>query len=264
MHHSACFAHFIGLNWNRVRIFDSSCVISLLFPPFSKHFSSPPAPTSPPSSSSKSAARSWCQSTRAPARWREAGRLADSSPHTRMMRDPRAQGNLLELHKSSLHGEGILKFYKRNGEALQFMRRSQWKPTRPIYWRGDLWHRQWKQPYILGRGSWRIWKSTWLQNSRISRVFDTTQTIDTGTFWRYSECGMPEIFITIMRDQCWQMIRRSSGQRQEFLSTLILFYVLVRWNKFKEKQKSGKANLKTLRCIHHIRMQWESMEKQLN
>ena len=60
------------------------------------------------------------------------------------------------------------------------------------------------------------------------------------------------------------MIRRSSGQRQEYLSTLILFYVLVRRNKVQEQQKSGKANFKTLRCIHHIKMQWESMEKQLD
>ena len=66
------------------------------------------------------------------------------------------------------------------------------------------------------------------------------------------------------RDQCWQMMRRSSGRRQEYLSTLILFYVLVRRKKVQEQQKSGKANLKTLRCIHHIEMQWESMEKQLN
>ena len=66
------------------------------------------------------------------------------------------------------------------------------------------------------------------------------------------------------RDEYWQMIRRSSRQRQEYLSTLILFYVLVRRNKVQEQQKSGKANLKALRCILHIKMQWESMEKQLD
>ena len=60
------------------------------------------------------------------------------------------------------------------------------------------------------------------------------------------------------------MIGRSSGQRQEYVSTLILFYALVRWNKVQEQQKSGKANLKTLRCIHHVKMQWPSMENQLN
>ena len=74
--------------------------------------SSPPAPTSPPSASSTSVARSRCQSTSAPARWRESDGLADSSPHTRMMRDPRAQGNLLQIHKSSLHAEGFLYFYR--------------------------------------------------------------------------------------------------------------------------------------------------------
>ena len=107
----------------------SPCVMSLLSLPHSPchiptSLSSPPAPTSPLSASSTSVARSRCQSTSAPARWRESGGLADSSPHTRMMRDPRAQGNLLQIHKSSLHAEGFLYFY-RNGEGLQLMRRSQ-------------------------------------------------------------------------------------------------------------------------------------------
>ena len=45
------------------------------------------------------------------------------------------------------------------------------------------------------------------------------------------------------RDQCWQMMRRSSGRRQEYLSTLILFYVLVRWKKVQEQQKQWKGKL---------------------
>ena len=80
-------------------------------------------------------------------------------------------------------------------------------------------------------------------------------------FWMWNAW---EIHHRHERDQCWQMMRRSSGRRQEYLSTLILFTVLLRRKKVQEQQKSGKANLKTLRCIHHIKMQWESMEKQLN
>ena len=34
----------------------------------------------------------------------------------------------------------------------------------------------------------------------IESVFDITQVFDTWTVWRNSECGMPEIFITIMRE----------------------------------------------------------------
>ena len=142
------------------------------------------------------------------------------------------------------------------------------------YWRKRVLCR-WKLPYTLGRVSWRIRQSAWIRNSIISRVclillisrvcLILLHKIDTGTVWRNSEMWNAwDIHHHHERDQCWQMIRRSSGQWQEYLSTLLLFYVLVRRNKVQEQQKSGKANWKTLRCIHHIKMQWESMEKQLN
>ena len=137
--------------------------------------------------------------------------------------------------------------------------------TNVLTWR-LLWHRRWKLPYILGRMSWRIRKSTWIRNSRMSRVcLILLQKIwyrnSLEKFWTWNAW---DIHHHHGRDEYWQMIRRSSGQRQEFLSTLILFYVLVGRNKVQEQQKSGKANLKTLRCIHHIKMQWEPMETQLN
>ena len=45
----------------------------------------------------------------------------------------------------------------------------------------------------------------------------------------------------------------------------IQYYVLVGWKKVQEPQKEdGKAKLKISGCIHHIKMLWESMEKQLN
>ena len=49
------------------------------------------------------------------------------------------------------------------------------------------------------------------------------------------------------------------------MSMQIQYYVLVGWNKVQEPQREdGKAKLKISGCIHHIKMLWESMEKQLN
>ena len=67
------------------------------------------------------------------------------------------------------------------------------------------------------------------------------------------------------RDRDWSTIKRSNGRRQKFASTLTPFYVLVGWNRVQEEQKEdGTAKLKISGCIHHIKMLWESMEKQLN
>ena len=81
---------------------------------------------------------------------------------------------------------------------------------------------------------------------------------------RNSECESPQIFITIMDEINFG--QRSNDQiRQKLVSTLIPFYVLVGWSKVQEPQKEdGKAKLKISGCIHHIKMLWESMEKQLN
>ena len=161
--------------WQEVSVFGSSCVMSLLSLPRSpRHFpttlSSPPAPTSPPSSSSTSVARSRCQSTSAPARWRESGRLADSSPQTRMVRDPGAQGNLLRIHKLSIHAKGFSKMCKRNWRSpIDATFSVESYKTNVLTWR-LLWHRRGKLPHTLGRMLWRIRKSTWIRNSRMSRV----------------------------------------------------------------------------------------------
>ena len=150
--------------------------------------------------------------------------------------------------------------------GLQVMRHSQWNPTRPMYWRGDCYgiveescltpwegcREEFGNPpeyEIRGcRECLRFYSKNWFRNS-----------LD--KFWMWNAW---DIHHHHERDESWQMIRRSSGQRQEFLSTLILFYVLVRRNKVQEQQKSRKANLKTSRCIPHIKMQWESIKKQLN
>ena len=108
-----------------------------------------------------------------------------------------------------------------------------------------------------------IHKNTQFEN--FENVFDITRKIDSGTVWRNSECGMPEPFITIMREMnVGKWSGDQMGKGKSICPRAILFYVLVRWNKFQEQQKSGKANFQTSRCLDHIKMQWESMEKQLN
>ena len=46
------------------------------------------------------------------------------------------------------------------------------------------------------------------------------------------------------RDQCWPMMKRSSGRRQKYVSTMIPFFVSDRWKMFQEQQKDGKVKLK--------------------
>ena len=175
-HHSTCFAHFHVVQvWHKGSVFWfilRHVFASLLHSP--RHFpttlSSPPASTSPPSASSTSAARSRCQSTSAPARWRESGRLADSSPHARMMRDPRAQGNLLQIHNHQYMQKVFQNVQKTLGRSpIHATFSVESYKTNVLTWR-LLWHRRWKLPYTLGRISWRIRKSTWIRNSRMSRV----------------------------------------------------------------------------------------------
>ena len=57
------------------------------------------------------------------------------------------------------------------------------------------------------------------------------------------------------------LIKRSSGQ---YVSTLIPFSASDSWKIFQEQQKDGKAILKISRGIRRIKMQCESMEKQMN
>ena len=56
-----------------------------------------------------------------------------------------------------------------------------------------------------------------------------------------------------------------NGRRgQNYVSTLIPFFVSDRCKIFLEQQKDGKAKLLTLRCIRHVKMQWGATEKRLN
>ena len=51
---------------------------------------------------------------------------------------------------------------------------------------------------------------------------------------------------------------------QKYVSMLIPFYVLDRWRKVQERWTDGKVKWKDSGFIRLIKMQWESMEKQLN
>ena len=57
-------------------------LLNVKFTPFPSLFSSPSASSSRVSTSIPGRARSWCQSPDAPTRWRESGRLVDSTPNT--------------------------------------------------------------------------------------------------------------------------------------------------------------------------------------
>ena len=50
----------------------------------------------------------------------------------------------------------------------------------------------------------------------------------------------------------WPMIKKSSGRRQKYVSTLILFFVSDRWNMLQEQQKDGKAKLKISRSSSYL------------
>ena len=57
-------------------------LLNVPYRPFLRVLSSPSPPSSRPSASSTSIARSRCSSPSAPARWSESGRMADSAPNT--------------------------------------------------------------------------------------------------------------------------------------------------------------------------------------
>ena len=107
-----------------------------------------------------------------------------------------------------------------------------------------------------------IYKNTRFEN--VENVFNITQKINQRPFRRNSECERL-IHHHHGRDRYWSTIKRANGRRQKFASTLTPFYVLVGWNRVHEEQnEDGTAKLKISGCIHHIKMLWESMEKQLN
>ena len=120
-----------------------------------------------------------------------------------------------------------------------------------------------------------LMNSETFKNTRFENIERHHSKINRRTFRRKSECERPSPCLKSRakqdffhhhhgRDQHWSTIKRSNRRRQKLVSTLISFYVLVGWNKVKEQKEDGKAKLKISGCIHHIKMLWESMEKQLN
>ena len=89
--------------------------------------------------------------------------------------------------------------------------------------------------------------------------------VGNGTFWRDSECEMSGIFITILGEI--SIISWSSdqmGEGKKCLSMQIPFYVWDRRMKAKKRKQGGKVKWKDPGCIRLTKMQWVSMEKQLN
>ena len=66
------------------------------------------------------------------------------------------------------------------------------------------------------------------------------------------------------RDRYWPMIKRSSGRRQKYVSTMIPIFASDRWKIFQEQQKDGKAKLKISRGVRRTKMQWDSTKNRLN
>ena len=86
--------------------------------------------------------------------------------------------------------------------------------------------RRWKPPSILGRIICRIRRSTRTQNSRRLKVCSTSLR----SWWRniLKKLWMWNawnIHHHHGRNQCWPMIKRSSGRRQTYVPTLIPFFV---------------------------------------
>ena len=117
----------------------------------------------------------------------------------------------------------------------------------------------------MGRIMCRIRKSTRTQKSRILRVYSTLlrswwKNI-LKKFWWWDAWNIHHHH---GRDQYWPMIKRSSGRRQKYVSTLIPFYVLDRWKTLQKQLKDEMDKGGDSGCIRLTKMQWVSMEKQLN
>ena len=100
----------------------------------------------------------------------------------------------------------------------------------------------------------------------IENVFNVTQRLIKRTFRRNSKCERLGRFITIM-DEISNGQRPSCqiGEGKKFASTQIPSYVLVELTIFPRMLKTdGKVKLKISRWTHHVKMQWVSMDKQLN
>ena len=132
------------------------------------------------------------------------------------------------IHEEIITWATYFSAWGRMWERLQPKQHSQWTHARQMYWYGDfLCFGRWKPPFILGRN--------WEQNSRTLRVCSTLLRSWWENFWRNSECEVLGVFITFLDEigSCqWSSDQMEEGKS---MSTLIPFYVFVRWNTLQDR-----------------------------
>ena len=143
-------------------------------------------------------------------------------------------------------------------ECPQLMEHSQWKHTKQMYSYGEcLWLRRWKPPSTSGRIMCRIRKSTRTRNSRILKVYSTLlKSWQWNILKKFRMWNAWSIHHLPGRDQYYLMIMRSNGQRQKYVSMLIPFHVLDRWETLQKQKKDGKVKWKDSGCVRLTKMQW--------
>ena len=83
-----------------------------------------------------------------------------------------------EDHKPWIHEKGFPILAKEVVNPQQVTQHLQRKHQRPMYWCGDCsCHRQWKQPLVLDRIIWRIWRSTRTRTSRQKLILEHSEEI---------------------------------------------------------------------------------------
>ena len=135
----------------------------------------------------------------------------------------------------------------RSWKCPQLTQHSHWKHTETngLIWE-CLWLRRWKPPFILGRISSRIRKSTRTQNSRILRVSSTSLKLVREHYEEIFNLKCLEYSSPSWARPVLAQIKRSNGQRQKYVSTLIPFYVLDRWKTLQERiEKMERTNGRT-------------------
>ena len=155
--------------------------------------------------------------------------------------------------------------YRRNWEDLQWLLRSQWILIQATDWHGECsWHHWWRQPATLGQISWRVLKSTRIQNSRTSRMRSKSlNKIHKRTFWRNSECEDPGLSITLMG------LTLFNDNVIKWAKAKVCVYAASVQCVGKKEQNPGAAQngqdkLKISSGIPHTKTQLVLMEKQLN
>ena len=95
-----------------------------------------------------------------------------------------------------------------------------------------------------------------------SEIIQYHTEIDTGAFWRDSECTYDWKHISLMDEI--DIVSWSSAQNQKYVKTQIPNYVWERCMMTEMELQDGKVKWKNSKCPLLTKNYWESMEKQLN